>query len=169
MDYVTTIMNKTIFSITIFFILNTVVGCMPRHLEPDAKNITIVYDQNTRIVKNCKFLGKISDEDVHGTKIQFTWGLEKNQILDDINFLKNEGRKFNANIVVFEKHQTLIKRYQHFSSIRHSDISIHSIEGSAYLCPTQMIATIKRLKIVNHSVYENPVIIKDESIIIANK
>ncbi|KTD71732.1 outer membrane lipoprotein [Legionella steelei] len=152
-------MNQIIFSM-IVFALSILVGCMPRPLEPDAKNITIIYGQNTQIAKNCKLLGKISGKDVHGMKLQFTWGLEKNLKKDDVNFLKNEGEKFNANVVVFEKHQTLVKRYYTLSPNRHTDIEIHSIEGSAYRCPSHVLSTIKRLNTITHSVYEKPVIIE---------
>lgn len=144
----------------IFFIAGTMVGCVPRHLKPGAKNITVLYDQNTQNLKSCKFLGKISGKDVHGMKLQFTWGLEKNLKKDDINFLKNEGKKLNANVIVFEKHQNLIERYQTFSPSRHTDIEIHSIEGSAYHCPSQMMSSIKRFDTLNYSVYEKPVVIK---------
>lgn len=143
-----------------FFIMSSIVGCMPRSLAPGAKNITIIYDQNTRILTGCKFLGKISGKDIHGKKLQFTWGLEKNLKIDDVNFLKNEGKKLNANVVVFEKHQTLIKRYQTFAPNRHTDISIDSIEGSAYRCPSQMMPSIKHFNAINYSIYENPVLIK---------
>lgn len=153
-------MNQTLFSM-IVFAMSILVGCMPRPLEPNAQNITLVYGQNTQISEGCKFLGKISGKDIHGLKLQFSWGLEKNLKKDDVNFLKNEGEKLNANVVVFEKHQTLIKRYYTLSPNRQTDISIHSIQGSAYRCPSSIISTIKQLNIMNHSVYEKPVIIEN--------
>lgn len=155
------LMNKAICLITLFIITGTIMGCVPRHVEPGAKNITILYEKNTQPLNDCKFLGKISGKDVHGMKLQFTWGLEKNLKKDDINFLKNEGEKFNADTVVFEKHQTLVKRYYTLSPNRHTDIEIHSIEGSAYRCSSQIMPTIKRLNTINHSVYEKPVIIEN--------
>ncbi|MGM9451979.1 DUF4156 domain-containing protein [Legionella bozemanae] len=154
-------MNQSIFLMIMFFIISTTIGCVPRTLKPGAQNITILYGQNISDLKSCTFLGKISGKDVHGMKLQFTWGLEKNLKKDDINFLKNEGEKLNANVVVFEKHQNLIKRYQLWSPSRHTDISIHSIEGSAYRCPSQMMSSIKRLDTLNDSVYEKPILIKD--------
>lgn len=154
-------MNKAMFSMIVFMITGILVGCVPRHLEPGAQNITLLYDTNTQNLTACKFLGKISGKDVHGMKLQFTWGLEKNLKKDDLNFLKNEGRKLNANVVVFEQHQNMIKRYYTLSPNRHTDIEIHSIEGSAYRCPSQIMPTIKRWNTINHSVYEKPVIIEN--------
>lgn len=142
--------------------MSTTIGCLPRSLKPGAKNITILYDQHNKNLKSCTFLGKVSGQDVHGKKLQFTWGLEKNLEKDDINFLKNEGKKLNANVVVFERHQDLIKRYQVFVPNRYTDISIHSIEGSAYRCPSQMMSSIKRSNALNDSVYEKPIIIKGD-------
>lgn len=152
-------MNKVIFSVIIFLIASMMIGCVPRSLEPGAQNVAIFYAKSNQIPRNCKFLGKISNKDVHGEKLQFTWGLEKNLEADDINFLKNEGLKLGANVVVFEKHQTLIERHQH--GPRHSDISAHVIEGSAYLCPWRMISSIKQLNATKQKVYENPQIIKN--------
>ncbi len=153
-------MNKSIFLMIIFFIMSTTLGCVPRSLKPGAQNITILYDHTISVLKSCTFLGKISGKDVHGTKIQFTWGLEKNLAKDDINFLKNEGKKLNANVVVFEKHQNLVKRYQLWSPSRHTDISNHTIEGSAYRCPSQIMSSIKQFDILKDSVYEKPIVIK---------
>lgn len=140
--------------------MSTTIGCVPRSLKPGAQNITIIYDHTIQNLKSCTLLGKISGKDVHGEKLQFTWGLEKNLKKDDINFLKNEGKKLNANVVVFEKHRNLIKRYQLWSPSRHTDISNHTIEGNAYRCPSQMMSSIKRFDTLNNSVYEKPILIK---------
>lgn len=153
-------MNKVIISVFIFLTLNAIIGCVPRTLEPDAKNVAIAYDQNNQIAKTCQFLGKVSNKDVHGKELQFTWGLEKNLEIDDINFLKNEGLKLGANVVVFEKHQILIERHNRAGG-RHTDISMHVIEGSAYRCTSQMISAINKSNITKQTVYENPVVIKN--------
>lgn len=152
------LMNQILFSM-IVFAMGMLVGCVPRLLEPDAQNITLIFGQKTQISERCKFLGKISGKDVHGRLLHFTWGLEKNLKKDDINFLKNEGRKLNANVVVFEKHQTLIKRF-YTSLSRHTDVSDHAIEGSAYRCPIQMISSLKLFNNLKDSVYEKPILIK---------
>ena len=81
-------------------------------------------------------------------------------VADGVNHFKNEGKKLNANVVVFEKHQNLVKRYQLWSPSRHTDISNHTIEGSAYRCPSQIMSSIKQFDILKDSVYEKPIVIK---------
>ncbi|HAT4482014.1 TPA: DUF4156 domain-containing protein [Legionella pneumophila] len=84
-------MNKAICLITLFIITGTIMGCVPRHVEPGAKNITILYDKNTQHLNDCKFLGKISGKDVHGMTLQRSWGLEKISKTMMSIFLKAKG------------------------------------------------------------------------------
>ncbi|HHX3354891.1 TPA: DUF4156 domain-containing protein [Legionella anisa] len=144
----------------IFFLtLQVVVGCVPRSLEPDAVKVVIIYGQNTKMPKPCKPLGKISNRDVHGRKLQFSLGLEQNLKIDDINFLKNEGAKLGANVVVFEEHQTLIERH-HALPGRTTDISMHVIYAKTYQCPSNLINKMQKQLNGVHNVYKNPVVIK---------
>lgn len=97
------------------------------------------------------------NKDVHGELLQFSLGLEQNLKKDDIRFLKNEGVKLGANVVLFEKHQTLIERRHNLG--RHTDISMHVIYAKAYQCPSHLINNMRQTS-TDYSVYENPVLIK---------
>ncbi len=143
----------------LFLTLQVIVGCVPRSLEPDAGKVVIIYDKRAKALKSCQFISNVSNSDVHGKKLQFTLGLEKNLKIDDLNFLKNEGAKLGANVVVFEEHQTLIKRYHTLPS-RTTDISMHIIYAKAYQCPRYLIKNIQQLN-EDHNVYKNPVLTKN--------
>ncbi|HHF7368331.1 TPA: DUF4156 domain-containing protein [Legionella bozemanae] len=151
-------MMKGIF-FSIILTLQLIVGCVPRSLEPNAKKVMIIYNRSTKMANSCEFLGKISNSDVHGKKLQFTLGLEKNLKTDDLNFLKNEGAKLGANLVVFEEHHTSIERYR--SQPGHiTDISIHAIYAKAYRCPPNLLKNMEQLN-EYHQAYKNPVITKN--------
>ncbi|HAT1993803.1 DUF4156 domain-containing protein [Fluoribacter dumoffii] len=150
-------MRKEIF-FSILLALQFIVGCVPRSLEPNAKKVVIIYNQST-MAKSCEFLGKIFNSDVHGKKLHFTLGLEKNLKTDDLNFLKNEGAKLGANLVVFEEHHTSIERY-HPQPGHITDISIHAIYAKAYRCPPNLIKSMEQLNEYHHA-YKNPVITKN--------
>jgi len=152
-------MTKALFSFVFTLTILLITSCVPRSLEPGSERVTVIAPSKMQPPKNCRFLGKISNSDVHGKELQFTWGLEQNLKLDDINFLKNEGKKLDANLVILNKHQTLIKRYGRGN--RQTDVSLHVIVASAYSCPQEDIGTIKKPQTNISSVYETPIIIKN--------
>lgn len=122
------------------------VGCAPRMLDPGAQNTRIETDQNHQLTKNCKYLGQISDANSHGG-INFL--SEKAMELDDINFLKNEGTKLGANTVVFSQHQVVVSNEKSIVSKGRSGtyrVVKHNVEGKAYFCPTNTMASLKQMR-----------------------
>lgn len=114
----------------VFLISGLLVGCAPRSLNTDAENIHIY---NSRAPKSCKFLGNIMNSSVH-SDLNFsssTADLQK----DDINYLKNEGAKLGANVVVLVSHTSYETTRKGFGK-RPTTITFneHSIVGRAYRC-----------------------------------
>lgn len=127
----------------VFILLAAIVisGCVPRDLDPGADRILVVSNPKNYALNSCKLLGQISESDVH--KYSMTSSMQRLE-LDDINFLKNEGRKLGANIVVFNQHRIIVVTRESFLPKRHKKkYSKHSINGSAYWCPPDIIAKIR--------------------------
>lgn len=118
-----------ILSISLF-----IYGCGPRSLRSGAENVQI-YSYHAH--KSCRFLGDIINPSVH-KNLNLSSSIEDIQ-KDDMNFLKNEGARLGANVVIISNHhtyQTKIKRYGR-QIILKGDLTIneHYIEAKAYICP----------------------------------
>lgn len=150
--------NKFIF-MSLFLITGFLTGCGPRSLSPGAEQIDVI--SNTTYISNkCKNLGNISGDNTHAN-VSIT-APEQALTLDDINFLKNEGEKLGANLVLFKQHQ-LTPTKLHVGPMKYNkyiDINTHSITGIAYLCPSNIIEKLR------YSSAEHPVIIKDNRMLI---
>lgn len=108
-------------------------SCAPRKLVPQAGYIKIT-PSTPSIVQNCKFLGDISDSNVHGSLWLESTPQERE--LDDTNFLKNEGKKLGANVVTLNKHQQVITKNKPVSPrLRiYRDSIKYDLEAKAYFC-----------------------------------
>jgi hypothetical protein len=127
-------MNRVFLWVGFLIIANNMVGCAgPRVLEPGAENVKII-KVTTILPKSCKFLGEISNDNVHGN--MDILAPQKALKSDDIIFLKNEGNKLGANLVVFKQHRTTyVPEYRRGMGPEPINVSIDNIIGSAYLCP----------------------------------
>jgi hypothetical protein len=141
------------------------IGCTPRALEPGAQNLNVAADHNLQVPKNCKFLGQISDANVHGGNVYFA--SEKAMELDDINFLKNEGARLGANVVVFTQHQIMTstgKFYGPKNQIRTYKVVKHNVQGNAYLCPQNAMPSLNQMKTKHVTEDKNTLIIQQYSV-----
>lgn len=124
-------MKKQILLLQAFLISGFLVSCTPRTLNTGAESVH-VYDYRTP--KSCKFLGNITNQSVH-SDLSFSSSAADLQ-KDDINYLKNEGSKLGANVVVLVSHtsyESTKKGYgKHPATITFNE---HSIVGRAYRCP----------------------------------
>ena len=151
-------MNKLFFSLPTFLISCFLVGCGPRTLNMGAENIHL-YD--SRNMKSCKFVGDIVNPSVHAD-LYLSSSVEDLQ-KDDINFLKNEGAKLGANVVVLVSHasyETKLKLYggKAAQQPRFITINEHSIIGKAYNCPSGLVPNTRQ-KSTNHvKIHETPLI-----------
>lgn len=138
-------MKWNLFFISFLPILFCLTGCLPRSLEPCSKNVLIM-PNNPYVCKECKFIGKIEGNNIHGEFTPFT--SEENLLIDDINYLKNEGRKLNANVVVYKQHATI--QTPHWSPIPkhhfYNDIT-HNVQAEAYVCSLEEIRSISHKNI----------------------
>lgn len=123
-------MNNIILPLSFLFILGSIVSCAPRTLNTDAENIHIY---NSRVPKSCKFLGNIMNPSVH-RDLNFSASAADLQ-KDDINYLKNEGAKLGANVVVLVSHTSYETTRKGFGK-RPTTITFneHSLVGRAYRC-----------------------------------
>lgn len=126
-------------------ILFSLTGCLPRALEPCSENVLIM-PNNPYVCKDCKFVGKIVGNNIHGEFSPFT--SEEDLLTDDINYLKIEGRKLNANVVVYKQHATI--QTPHWSPIPkqhfYNEIT-HNVQGEAYVCSWDEVQSIRHKSI----------------------
>lgn len=125
----------------LFFILmiELITSCASRELTLGAEKVYL-YSQPP---KSCKFLGYITNPNVHGNSALGA----SNQDLkkDDINFLKNEGSKLGANVVVLNTHtRNEIKRRAGGKTPIYTTSIEHNVSASAYLCPPSMLHKAKQ-------------------------
>lgn len=144
-------MNNKVILLIITCIALCVVGCGPRQLTRGAENVNL----SGTAPKSCQFLGSISDSNVHGdmdirSSVQ---DLKR----DDIVFLKNEGAKLGANVVVLMMHKSveLPPRYIKGSS-KMVTIYEHAIEANAYWCPPKILRKLKQGGLTNLKIEESP-------------
>lgn len=115
-----------------FLTISLLVGCGPRMLETGAENISI-QTKAASLSKECKFIGIISGTDVHENMDLRSSPQELK--LDDVNFLKNEGKKLGANVIVLKQHQISTKEIKGPGKGRsYITVTPHNIEGDAYFC-----------------------------------
>lgn len=135
-------MNKLFFSSIALLAVFFMSGCIPRSLEPCAKEI-IVMPEHPEILKTCRFLKEIQGNNIHGESTPF-FSDEKLE-LDDINFLKNETAKLGGNVVVFKEHQIITTPHRsNKPKRRYYSESKHNILGKAYLCPQEVTSQLWR-------------------------
>lgn len=145
-------MNKLFSSIFILLSISSVAGCLPRALAPNAEKIEVLPSSNyDAMLKNCKFLGQISGKNIHGESTYFA-SSDKLEA-DDINFLKNEAAKLGANVVLFAQHQAISTPHTSASRKAYYTETIHTIQGSAYLCPSDTKWKLNRWQLETHYTY----------------
>ncbi len=127
---------RLIISLAVIYTTFTIVGCAPRTLEPGSEMVKISYSAAS--ANNCKFKGDISSENIHGDMLITSSPQERE--LDDVNFLKNEGKRLGANLVVLAKHERIVTEQKNLTSkprlLRRS--VTYDIQGKAYLCPANV-------------------------------
>jgi hypothetical protein len=147
-------MNKMLFPTVTLLIIGLITGCGPRAIAPGAEQINVKADHNTQVSRNCKFLGQISGADIH--EQMDLRSTQQDLALDDVNFLKNEGARLGANVIVFKQHQLVDKRIPlPAKHIFYGTITTHNIEGDAYLCPHDTMATFKQMKIKKSAIKDS--------------
>lgn len=115
-------------------------GCMPRTLAPGAENVRLATNSKYISIK-CKFLSKIAVDRVHGDLSLSA--KEPYRVLDDVNLLKNEGKKAGANVVVLDQHErksvrgprTFPRAHIHKDEPNIVTHIRYNIKGRAYHCP----------------------------------
>ncbi|MDX1901901.1 MAG: DUF4156 domain-containing protein [Gammaproteobacteria bacterium] len=143
-------MNKLCFYFAACFGVLIISGCVPRILDPNAEGVYVVPDNET--VKECKYLGQINGNNIHGESTYFSSkdNLEK----DDINFLRNAGRKLGANVVTFCQHQVIDTPHTSATPKKHYYTeSSHDIKGGAYSCSSDIRWQLQRNTIGTHYSY----------------
>lgn len=117
-------------------------GCISHTLTPNTEKVTVIPNGSYgKILTSCKFLGQISNRDIHGDSTYFV--SDENLKTDDIRFLKNEAIKLNANIVTFKKHE-IVSEPQATIRRRPNTKIKHAIEANAYSCPIEIEERLDR-------------------------
>lgn len=111
-----------------------IISCAPRQLNPEARNVKITASSST-VSNNCKFLGNITLESIHGD-MSLT-ASQSDRKLDDINFLKNEGKKLGANVVTVLQHNSRLVERERIGALKPfiRVSTTYDIEAKAYACP----------------------------------
>lgn len=115
-------------------------GCSDlRQLNPNAENISLA----THASKFCRFLGEIESFNVH-RDLDIHTSLQ-NLKIDDIHFLKNEGAKIGANLVVLVQHTSIASPPEYRKGISGMIIIYaHSIKAKAYWCAPNIIFKLRQ-------------------------
>lgn len=96
-------------------------------------------------------MGDISSENIHGN-LSLT-ASQKERELDDINFLKNEGKKLGANTVIMVRHDQVISERQTYGKLKQrSKIPrvTYDVQGKAYSCPSGAVQSIGSGQLRHH-------------------
>lgn len=123
--------SAVIFTFTLVFLT----ACGPRSLSAGGNQVRVY---NSVPTSSCKFVGNISNPGVHDN-LNLT-ASEDEMKKDDINYLKNEGARLGANVVVLVTHtsyQTQIKRYGKLAAHSKSPymtVTSHKVTAKAYKC-----------------------------------
>lgn len=126
-----------------------IISCAPRKLNPEAGQVKIA-DYSTNIARSCKFMGDIILESIHGDlKLSAS---QSERELDDINFLKNEGKKLEANVVALIRHDSRLverKRGGKLHFLKNKPYTTYDIQAKGYRCPEGMgVMSIKNVSAV---------------------
>ena len=145
-------MRKIFLSLFIFLVIGLTLGCGPRRLAMGSER---VYLSHEPAPQTCKFLGPITNANVHGDMLlqSSLEDLEK----DDINFLKNEGAKLNANTVVLNSHEVIATQYRRPKHQLYYTINSHSINANAYLCQPEVLDQLNS-DFINFKINQTPLI-----------
>lgn len=149
-------MQRSFCLLFFFCIAFSTSGCAQRQLNYGAANVVLYANKN--IPKSCSFLGNISNSNVHAdvdlrSSLQYTEN-------DDIIFLKNEGAKLGANVVVLVEHKSVedYPRYMRgFSNI--ITPYGHAIKAKAYMCPSR-IQNLNQKPISNLEIIQETPLVK---------
>lgn len=103
-------------------------------LQPGAEKIVLTSNTSP---SRCHYVGQVSAEDTNGVTQMYT----THQYLqtDEINAMKNQALKLGANVIVLTKHQTT-----YMNNRPDAILDTHSMMGNAYVCPTNILSTIKQ-------------------------
>ncbi len=147
-------MKNIFFSLSALLISGFIVGCAPRSLNAGAENVHL---SDYMVPKSCKFMGDIMNSNVHGDLYleSSIADLQK----DDINFLKNEGAKLGANIVILTSHvshETKIKAYG--KTPRSITVNEHSVIAKAYRCSSALMPASGKSLNTHVKISETPLI-----------
>ncbi|HBC0494945.1 TPA: DUF4156 domain-containing protein [Legionella pneumophila] len=145
---------KIVYLIISFMILLLNSGCGGlRQVNADAKNVNLYFSYPTG---NCRFLGIIKNPNVH--EVMDIRSSLKDLEKDDNIFLKNEGAKLGANVIVLVTHtpREAHKRYVRGSK-NLTTINIHSVIANAYYCPHVKVDQLQQrnLEIKQTPLFEN--------------
>lgn len=147
-------MRNQYFPLLALLISGLVTGCAPRSLNAGAESVHL---SDYMVPKSCKFVGNIMNSNVHGDLYleSSIADLQK----DDINFLKNEGAKLGANIVVLTSHishETKIKTYG--KTPRSITVNEHSVIAKAYRCSSAFAPSSGKSSNTHVKISETPLI-----------
>lgn len=132
-----------------FFIILLISGCGTlRQLNPEGERVRLYTSYPTQ---SCKFLGTITNSNVHEA-----FGNQQELNMDTNNYLRNEGAKLGANVVVLVSHQSREFRRVYSKALypRATIINAHAVNAKAYRCPLGKMGSLKKdnLKIEKTSV-----------------
>lgn len=145
-------MLKIVHFLFIVCIIGAIGGCGPRQLALGGESVHL---SNESVPQSCQFLENITHSNVHGD--MFLQASLKDLEKDDINFLKNEGAKLEANIVVLGTHEAIATQTQVPKHPLYYTIYRHRIYAHAYRCPPNVLDELTR-NFENFTIKETPLI-----------
>lgn len=138
-------MNKTFSLFPLLTLTILLSGCFP-HRFNDLPNKVTIMPNDPFIQENCKFIKDIYADDVHGESTNFYSSVSLED--DDISYLRSEGVKLGANVVVYKEHQIIETPHASVPNKQKFYMqSKHIIRGIAYLCPESYVGRIIRKRI----------------------
>lgn len=124
-----------LFAISITAIL--IVSCAPRELTSNGRN---VYMSKNIPPKSCRLLGYIRNPNVHkDLDLRYT---DRDKQKNYINYIKNEGAKLHANVVVITSLKKFDIKRTYVRSASYFIIEGHDITANAYLCPQNIMVSL---------------------------
>lgn len=133
-------MKRKIFLSITFSIWLCLIGCSNlQKLNLEATNVILTRD----VPKTCQFLGNIVNLNVH-ENLDIRSSL-KDIKTDDVNFLKNEGAKRGANVVMLQLHKSNASPPQYRKGISGPIIIYeHYVSANAYRCSSKILLQLKQ-------------------------
>ncbi|WP_131783675.1 DUF4156 domain-containing protein [Legionella gresilensis] len=144
---------KIIYSLLGFVILSIIASCAGiRKMNSGAEKVNLYFSYPT---KNCRFLGTIENPNVHEL-VDIKSSLRELR-KDDNNFLRNEGARLGANVIVLLTHNSKGYAIRYVRGSKNlTTIYIHSITAKAYYCPSANVAVkTKDLEINETPLFNN--------------